>query len=350
VTRSLRRGDASADTIGKLPCREVSGVAGTVPHSIVAADEPVVMRGLVADWPSVRAAGDGNPTMLAYLRERCADKAILAFQGDASQRGRYFYNAELSGFNFERIQSKLVALLDLLAGQERGEACPYLYVGSTSLREYLPGFLEQNPLQIEGAKPVASIWLGNRSRIAAHFDAPANVACCVAGRRRFTLFPPEQLPNLYVGPLDFTPAGQAISLVDFAAPDFQCYPRFRDALAAARVVELNPGDALYLPSMWWHHVEGLESFNVLVNYWWTAAGQVLGNPLNVLIHALLSLRGLSAAQRRAWQGMLEHYVFAPDPEGLAHIPPERLGVLGEMDEASLRQLRDMLRNRLDPGK
>ncbi len=342
MTRSLRLGDAP----GGVACREVSGMSGSVPQSILAVDEPVVMRGLVADWPSVCAAGEGNASMLAYLRELTVDKAILAFRGDESQCGRYFYNDDLSGFNFERIQSTLGALLEQLAGQERGQACPYLYVGSTSIPEYLPGFLEQNPLRIDGAKPVASIWLGNRSRIAAHFDAPDNVACCVAGRRRFTLFPPEQLPNLYVGPLDFTPAGQAISLVDFSAPDFQRFPRFRDALAAAWVVDLQPGDALYLPSMWWHHVEGLEQLNVLVNYWWNATGQAMGNPLNVLIHALLSLRGLPAEQRRAWQGILEHYVFAPEPDGLAHIPPDRLGVLGEMDEASLRQLRDMLRKRL----
>ena len=41
----------------------------------------------------------------------------------------------------------------------------------------------------------------------------------VAGRRRFTLFPPEQVANLYIGPLDLTPAGQPVSLVDQAQPD-----------------------------------------------------------------------------------------------------------------------------------
>ena len=90
---------------------------------------------------------------------------------------------------------------------------------------------------------LASLWIGNRTRTAAHFDLPQNIACVISGRRRFTVFPIGQLPNLYVGPLDFTPAGQAISLVDFHAPDFERYPRFREALRHAQVAELEPGDA-----------------------------------------------------------------------------------------------------------
>src|SRR5206468_367295 len=82
--------------------------------------------------------------------------------------------------------------------------------------------------------------------------------------RRFTLFPPEQLQNLYVGPLDFNPAGQAISLVDHAAPDLERFPRYAEALQHAQVAELEAGDAIFIPSMWWHAVEALAPFNALV--------------------------------------------------------------------------------------
>lgn len=113
-----------------------------------------------------------------------------------------------------------------------------VYVGSTMIDHWLPGFRQHNDLALSEHNPVVSIWLGNRSRIAAHYDFPTNIACCGAGRRRVTLFPPDQLENLYVGPLDFTPAGQPISLVDFAEPDYERFPKFREALKSAVVVEL----------------------------------------------------------------------------------------------------------------
>jgi len=94
---------------------------------------------------------------------------------------------------------------------------------------------------------IESIWLGNRTCIAPHFDNTENLACVVGGRRRFTMFPPEQIRNLYVGPLDLTPAGQPISLVDVRNPDLSRFPRFAEALAAAEVAELAPGDCRLHP-------------------------------------------------------------------------------------------------------
>lgn len=121
-------------------------------------------------------------------------------------------------------------------------------MASTTLDSFLPGFRQHNPLALGVEEPLASIWIGNRSRIAAHHDVPDNLACVAAGRRRVTLFPPDQIGNLYVGPLDFTPAGQAVSLVDFAEPDLDRFPRFARAMASAQVAELGPGDAVFIPS------------------------------------------------------------------------------------------------------
>src|SRR5205823_11513354 len=134
----------------------------------------------------------------------------------------------------------------------------------------MPGFRSENDLDFKshGINPPPIIWIGNRTTASAHYDAPSNIACVAVGKRRFTIFPPDQIFNLYPGPLEPTPGGQSISVVDFKNPDFEKYPRFREALAVAHVAELEAGDAIFIPSMWWHHVEGLNAFNVLVNYWW----------------------------------------------------------------------------------
>lgn len=59
-------------------------------------------------------------------------------------------------------------------------------------------------------------------------------------------------------------------MVHVTAPDLDRYPLFARALEEAQEAELLPGDAIFIPRNWWHHVEALEKFNVLVNYWWDA--------------------------------------------------------------------------------
>src|SRR3546814_10091609 len=118
--------------------------------------------------------------------------------------------------------------------------------------------------------------------------------------RTDTLFPYTTLfRSPYLGPIDNTPAGRTVSLVDFDAPDLVAHPRFAEAMAQARTVELDPGDAVFIPSMWWHHVEGLEPFNILVNYWWRDTPAWLGQPQAALHHAILAIRDLPPEEKRS---------------------------------------------------
>jgi hypothetical protein len=317
-----------------------------LPSALLASTQPVVLPGLVAHWPAVRAAQASPQAASSYLRGFCGDASVGAWWGPPEIEGRFFYNADFSGFNFQPRHLKFSAVLDELQRLQGELRPPALYVGSTTVDTCLPGFRADNDVPLGaslGDKPaLASIWVGNRTRIAAHHDLPDNLACVVAGRRRFTLFAPEQLPNLYIGPLDFTPAGQAISLVDFAQPDLQRFPRFAQALAEAQVVELQPGDALFIPSLWWHHVEALEPFNVLVNYWWRQSPPHMDSPMNALLMALLSVRDLPAAQRQAWQQLFDHYVFAASDSSRAHIPAAAQGILQPLHPNAARALRARL--------
>lgn len=328
--------------------REVSDVgAHEVLDYIRESDGPLVFRGLTSDWPLVQKSRVSDGEADSYLRGAYEDSPITAFVTEDNVDGRIFYTEGLAETNFRQIRTDLGWVLDQIREHEDDPAAPVVYMGSMALAYCLPGISEANSLPLPGLDASVRIWIGNQSRVAAHYDVPENIACVCAGTRRFTLFPPDQLANLYIGPIDFTPAGQSISLVDFDEPDLERYPRFAEALEHAQASELTPGDAIYIPSMWWHHVAGLDNLNILINHWWRTSPDYLGAPQDALQHAILSVRDLPEEQRAAWRGIFDHYVFDADEASLEHIPVDRRGVLGELDENAARKLRAALRNKLN---
>jgi hypothetical protein len=328
--------------------RQIEGCSPSdIPAHVFASDVPLLLKGLVAGWPAVRECSRSIESATRYLSSFWIDQPVTVYLGDAAIDGRFFYNDDFTGFNFRSGTAHLAQVLQKLAEQQQAAAPAAIYVGSTAVDRWLPGFRAQNDVRLPVQDALASFWLGSRTRVSAHFDFPDNIACVVAGRRRFTLFPPEQVGNLYVGPLDRTPSGQAISLVDFARPDLERHPRFAEALAAALVAELQPGDALFVPSMWWHHVESLDPFNLLVNYWWCTSPPAMGAPTTALMHAILAVRDLPARQKAAWRALFAHYVFDADEAVYSHIPPGGRGCLAPLDEPAARRLRAELLNRLN---
>lgn len=323
---------------------------------------PAVLRGAVRDWPVVAQARRSPQAVCDYLKALDSGVPVNAIMTAPAEQGVVGYDAALTGFSFVRNRLPLSAVIDQLQRYlPGGRAAPALAAQSAPVAECLPGFLPQNRLALLPPEVLPRIWLGNHITVPAHFDEAHNIACCVSGRRRFTLFPPEQVGNLYIGPLDFTPAGAPVSLASrgeaAGAPDFERYPRFRDALAASFVAELEPGDALYIPPIWWHQVESIGALNILVNYWWGGAiassvGSSVGgsvgtpdraaSPTNSLMHSLLHIKALPPEQRQAWKAMFDHFVFDADDASLAHIPPERRGVLGTQTPEEMRRLKDAL--------
>ena len=333
----------SADRI-----EEIAGVdPRALPDRVLDSTRPLVLRGLAAHWPMVKAGLQGPRAAVDYLLKYYRQATVGAFLGAPEIKGRFFYNDDLTGFNYRAIKVKLDTVLAEILRFEHDPNPGALYVGSTTIDSALPGFRAENDFDFGGRDPLASIWIGNRTRIAAHHDLPDNLACVAVGRRRFTLFPPEQLTNLYIGPLDFTPAGQAISLVDFHAPDLAKFPRFEEALRHAFVAELGPGDAIFIPSLWWHHIESLEPLNVLVNYWWRSTPAYMDTPMNTLFLAMMTVRDLPPEQRAAMKLMFDHYVFDACAENFAHIPPGARRMIGGFDADRARELRAFLLQRLN---
>jgi mannose-6-phosphate isomerase-like protein (cupin superfamily) len=312
---------------------------GLTAASLVAGQGPVVIRRFAEHWPAVEA-----PDVIDYLRSFDNGTPIDLVVGAPGVDGRFSYAADRTSFNFERRKGALADLLaDLVA--ERDIDRPRSLAGQAiSIDDVLPGFGDANRPGIFDRVGPARIWIGNRVVVATHHDMASNVAVVVAGRRRFTLFPPEQAGNLYIGPLEFTPAGTPVSLLDPERPDFDCFPRAREAMATARTAELDPGDAIYIPHMWWHHVRSLDPVSVLVNYWWdeAVAPQPGLAPIDAMVHAMLTFSDLPEEQRAAWRAMFDHFVFGENDGALDAFPPDRHGIRGRLNPELKARLRRQL--------
>ncbi len=320
---------------------------GDIPEFVLSSSQPLILKGFADKWPVVIAGKESPQNAAEYLRDFYSDIPINVYYSEPENKGRVFYNEEMTGFNFVSSKANLNQVLDKLLVHADDPKPPTMYIGSTEINKWFPRFNEENNASIDHLKPLTTIWIGNRSKIAAHYDFPNNLACCAVGRRKFTLFPPEQISNLYVGPMEFSPGGQDISLVDFDEPDLIKHPKFEQALAAAQVAHLEAGDALFMPSMWWHHVESLDALGVLVTHWWRDSPAFMGRPNSALMLAMLSLRDLPLAQRQAWKAHFDYYIFDHDEENFEHIADVAKGVLSKPhDELAARKLRAELFNKL----
>ena len=303
--------------------------------------KPFIVRGLAAQWPLTRASKTSSSAARTYLSERQIQRPFVVTLGPAEMAGHIFYDENM-GMNITTERLPLDVCLERMEAAESQTPSPTVYLGSIDMHTHFQGLVETHSVDLGERSPLASIWIGTRTRVSAHNDFPDNLACVVGGRRRFVLFPPDQFRNLHVGPIDNTPAGRPVSLVDFHNPDFERFPRFREALATAQTAELEPGDAIFIPSMWWHHVEALDAFNILVNFWWRETPAHLGLPQDALNLAMMSIRDLPAEDRALWKSMFDHYVFDADETVTAHIPEAGRGILGPMTREMAGRIRTYL--------
>ncbi|GAB2506765.1 cupin-like domain-containing protein [Microbulbifer agarilyticus] len=265
-------------------------------------------------------------------------------EAPAASGGRFFYSNDYQGFNFARKVAEFDEFVDRLLAIRGQSGAPALSIQSAFLDEYFDGLNSEHKVNLFGDDVRPRIWIGNRTVVATHNDDAENVACVAAGRRRFTLFPPGQLPNLYMGPLNKTPAGTPVSLASLTPPDLKRFPKLREALDHSYVAELDPGDAIYIPTLWWHHVEALSDFNILINFWrgGAIAGEKGVTPQDALLLACLTIKSLPAKQRDAWKSFFDHYIFGVNGDPSVHIPEELRGILGDIGSDDAQALKKWL--------
>ncbi|TRY32467.1 cupin-like domain-containing protein [Aliiglaciecola sp. M165] len=287
--------------------------------------QPLVIKNFASHWPMVKQAQESTKDVAKHLSTFQTGKNLKLVRLPSETSGRMFYRDDLRGMNFDVSAQPIQQCIDkMLDEQDTARYCVQCVDVKTAFPTLEKYF--DNPL-LPNISPF--IWIGNGIRVAAHFDEADNIAVVAAGNRRFTLFPPEQIHNLYIGPLDYTPAGQAISLVDMHQPDLVKHPKYEEAFNHALSVELEPGDAIFIPTPWWHHVESLSTFNVLVNYWWSNNQTTSQLPFPMLMHGLQALKNMHPQEKHAWQHMIKHYLLEEFGDPAEHIPEQAKGIMGQ---------------------
>ncbi|HEY4080191.1 MAG TPA: cupin-like domain-containing protein [Burkholderiaceae bacterium] len=321
------------------PMKELEGVTReNFQRDVVSTYEPVVLRGLVAHWPLVTQGRAGLEPCLQYLLSFDKGEPVDAVLAKPEPTRAFSYRPELDGFNFVHEKRPYAALFEQLWRYSHFPDPPSLAAQSALVSAVLPGLELANVCPLLDADAAPRIWIGNRATVPAHFDDSHNLACVAAGRRRFTLLPPQCAPQLYLGPPDYAPTPAPMSVMpDLHKADLARFPLLADALEQAVTAELEPGDAIYMPPLWFHQVEALAPhLNILMNYWWrplAAAQRKDDLHLAAMRLAMLALRHLPDGEREGWRALFGHYVFGARGEGLAHIPEGQRHMFGEMDAA-----------------
>jgi hypothetical protein len=328
-----------ADPLDDLPGVEIKN-AGELKSidDLIGAGEPVLLKHAIDHWPALAAAAHSAAALDSYLKERDCGMPVPVMDAPPASGGRFGYAADLHEFTFTRRSRPLGETLDRIARARTNPGAGYLAIQMLPLDTQMPQFVRENPISLVPASARPKLWLGGSVKTQIHNDRDHNLCCVIAGHRRFVLFPPEQVANLYIGPLDKPPP---LSLVNPEAPDFAAFPRFEDALKTGRAANLGPGDALFMPRYWWHHVTSRDPYNAMVNYWWGGAEAGLGDPFAAFLAALLAVKSLPPSDRGYWRAMFDLHVFGDD--GAAHMPPAAQGILGPLTAGSRASLKQRLK-------
>lgn len=311
-------------------------------NEIVAANRPVVIKSVVADWPSVKAAQQSPKAIVDYLKAFDIDAIVSALVGKPDINGRFFYTDDLTDLNFQRTQVTLGIALDRLLTIADHQDSYAIALQAIQLHQVLPSFKPSNPQPLLEPSIEPTMWVGNRACVAPHYDIHDNLACVVAGQRKFTVFPPEQINNLYPGPALNAPGGVPVSMVDINKPDLDLYPNYTKAETAAMSAVLEPGDGIFIPALWWHGVDSLKDLNILVNYWWGGDTKTKVSPNDSLLHSMMSIANLDQNKRQAWQQYFNYYVFKTSDDPKSHLPTDLKDIVADLSPEQEAELRKFL--------
>ena len=246
---------------------------------------PVIFKNSINHWPALQK---WTPS---YLREKLGTKEVSVTVtpnglADAVNENKFILPEDRKMFFSE--------FLDIMESPNMGQ--PGIFYVQKQNGNFIDEFSEINgdaetdikwATEAFGKDPDAvNFWMGDSRAITSlHKDHYENLYCVISGQKTFTLYPPTDLP--YIPHQEYTVAryhqcesnkfeiineptwcsNKTIPWipVDPLNPDYEKYPEFADAKPISCTI--NEGDVLYLPSLWFHHVQQTQG-TIAINFWY----------------------------------------------------------------------------------
>lgn len=216
-------------------------------------ERPVVLRGAIRGWTVFKT---WTPEYLKSLLGAMSVKVARS-----PDNGEYF-DPETG---VDHLRTLVLPFDEFIDRAFESGSTEKLYLSQIATEKLAP--LMRDIVVPEYARPPIlfnNVWIGSKGNITrCHYDMQDNLLAQVVGRKRVTLFPSRHLGRMYPRSLFVNKSN--FSRVDVIRPDYERFPRFRQV--PAYETQLDPGDMLFIPIHWFHHVVSLDAA-ISVNYWW----------------------------------------------------------------------------------
>ncbi|KAF5271307.1 hypothetical protein FQA39_LY08105 [Lamprigera yunnana] len=262
----------------------------------VAKNMPVVIKDFCKDWA---ATSKWNAN---YFLDTIPDKDVIVAitpNGYADGIAEVCHENEARQF-FMLPEERTMKMKDFIANLQNPKdnfVC-YIQKQNSNLTEHFEELIGDVEVEMNWTNEVfenkldaVNFWMGDsRAVTSMHKDPYENMYCVIDGFKDFILIPPSDLSSV---PYRSYPVGTFKNVshnnfeikpswkenkncsdqfeelnwiaIDPLKPNFDLYPQFRDANLYK--VRINKGDCLYLPSLWFHHVQQSHGC-IAVNYWY----------------------------------------------------------------------------------
>lgn len=201
--------------------------------------KPVLIEGLTKDWPAY------EKWHLDYIQTLAGDKVVPLYNNEATKGKQN--SAE------PVMEMRLYEYLEILKTKP------------TDLRIFFYNILDNLPemekdftypdIGLKFFKRLPVLFFGSEgSKVLPHYDMDLSdlMHFHFHGRKSVMLFPPDQTKYLYHVPFSV----HNLEEIDLDNPDFEKYPALEQL--QGQVVEMKHGDALYMPSGYWHYIKYLD--------------------------------------------------------------------------------------------